>query len=42
MIDEAQAKYIEEPIDDDFPDDVITRREVDNYEEMFTSLLCEY
>jgi hypothetical protein len=41
-IDEVQAKYVEEPIDDDFPDEVVTRRETDNYEEMFTSLLCTY
>ena len=41
-INEVQAQYVEEPTDDDFPDDMQTHREVDNYEEMFTSLLCNY
>lgn len=42
MIDEVQAKYVEEPTDDDFPDDMETYGKVDNYEEMFTSLLCNH
>lgn len=41
-INEVQAQYVEEPSDDDFPDDMQSHREVDNYEEMFTSLLCRY
>ena len=41
-INEVQSQYVKESIDDDFPDDIQTHREVDNYEEMFTSLLCNY
>lgn len=44
-IDDVRAKYVEEPIDDDFPDDVEVHKEVkseDNFEEMFTSLLSNY
>lgn len=41
-IDEVQVKYVEDPIDDDFADDMVTHGEVNNYEEMFTSLLCNY
>lgn len=41
-INEVRARYVEEPTDDDFPDDIQTHREVDNYDEMFTSLLCNY
>ena len=41
-INEVRARYVEEPTDDDFPDDMQTHREVDNYDEMFTSLLCNY
>lgn len=41
-INEVRARYDEEPVDDDFPDEIAPHRGVDNYEEMFTSLLSNY
>ena len=39
---EKQSQYVAEPTDDDFPDEVVPHKDVDNFDEMFTSLLCCY